>query len=129
MIDTVLKRKEQTRIFRDMRETIAIALEALKYEMLDEDTINQMLKEITKMTVKTPCNIIKHPSNTVKDIVNTPTIKINQIVKTQTLTCSEIKLYGINQINITFTIEAYEIQTPTKKYTIITNIEEVKPSY
>ena len=129
MIDTILKRKEQTKIFRDIRETIEIALETLKYELLEEEQLKSMLKEIAEITTKTSCNIIKHPTTTTKDIVNTPTIKISQIMKTQTLSCSEIKLYGINQINITFTIEAYEIQTPTKKYIIISNILEVKPSW
>jgi len=129
MIDTVLKRKEQTRIFRDIRETIEIALETLKYELLEEEQLKSMLKEIAETTTKTSCNIINHPTTTVKDLLNTPTTKINQVIRTQTVACSEVKLHEINQLNITFTIETIEIQTPAKRYTMITNIAEVKPSY
>jgi len=129
MIDTVLKRKEQTRIFRDMRETIEITLETLKYEILEEEQLKNILKEIAETTTRIPCNVINHPTTTVKDLLNTPNTKINQVIRTQTVACSEVKLHEINQLNITFTIETIEIQTPQKKYIMITNVEEVKPSY
>jgi hypothetical protein len=129
IIDTVIKKKERLAIFRDMKDTITIALETIKHEILEEEQLKNVLKEIAEMTVKTPCNIINHPNKTSKEILNTPTIKISQVIKTRTIACSEVKLYGVNQLSITFTIETYEIETPTKKYTIITNIEEVKPGW
>jgi hypothetical protein len=129
MIDIVTKKKEQVKIFREMKDTITIALEAMKYEIFEEDTIKQILKEIAEMTVKTPCNIINHPNKVTNEIHNTPTIKIQSTVKTQTLICSEVKLYGISQLSITFTIETYEIQTPTKRYIIVTDVKEVKPGW
>jgi hypothetical protein len=129
MIDTVLKRKEQTKIFRDIRETIEIALETLKYELLEEEQLKSMLKEIAKMTTRIPCNVINHPSTKRNVILNTPNIKIQQILLTKTIACREIKLHDIIEVSTTFTIETYEIETPTKKYIIITNVEEVRPSY
>jgi hypothetical protein len=129
MIDMVLKRKEQTRIFRDLRETISIALEAMKYEILDENTLKQTLKEIAEVTTKRPCDIIKHPTTTVKELLNTPNIKIQQSQITRTVACREIKPYEIFEVSTTFTIETIEIQTTTKKYIIVTNVIEVKPSY
>ena len=129
MIDTVLKRKEQTRIFRDMRETIEIALETLKYEILEEEQLKDIIKEIAEITTRIPCNVINHPSTKRNVILNTPNIKIQQILLTKTIACREIELHDIIEVSTTFTIETYEIETPTKKYIIITNVEEVRPSY
>ena len=129
MIDTVTRKKEQAKILKDMQDTITIALEAMKYEILEEEQLKNILKEIAETTTRIPCNVINHPTTTVKDLLNTPNTKINQVIRTQTVACSEVKLHEINQLNITFTIETIEIQTPAKRYTMITNIAEVKPSY
>jgi hypothetical protein len=129
MIDLALKRKEQTRIFRDLRETTTIALETLKYETIEEKQLEQMLKEVAELTTKRPCNILKHPTTTVKEILNTPNIKIQQTLLMRTITCREIKLHDMLEISTTFKAETVEIQITTKKYIIITNIIEVKPSY
>ncbi len=129
IMDTVLKRKERLAIFRDMKDTITITLETLKYEPLEEEQLKSMLKEIAEMTTKAFCNIINHPNPEAKDILNTPNLKIQQLSKTQTLTCSEIGLHSIKQISITFRVETIEIQTPTKKYIMITDIKEVRPSW
>jgi CRISPR/Cas system CSM-associated protein Csm4 (group 5 of RAMP superfamily) len=133
MIDMVIKKKERTAIFRDMKDTITIALETLKYELLEEEQLKNMLKEIAETTTKIPCNIINHPSTKTNQILNTPNIKIQNIIKTQTVVCSEVnsevKLHEIFEISTTFKAEAVEIETPQKKYIIITNIIEVKPSH
>jgi hypothetical protein len=129
IVDTVLKRKEQTRIFRELHETITTALEVMKYEVLEEDVLKQTLIEIAETTTKTPCNIVKHPDTEVKDILNTPTLKIQQLLKTQTLICSKIGLHDIKQISITFEVETVEIQTPNKNYIIVTNVKEVRPTW
>jgi hypothetical protein len=129
MIDMVIKKKEQLAIFRDIKDTITIALETLKYELLEEEQLKSMLKEIAETTTRIPCNIINHPSTKTKQILNTPIIQINQAIKTQTVACSEVKLHEISEISTTFKAETIEIQTMTKKYIIITNIIEVKPTY
>ncbi len=129
MIDMVIKKKEQTAIFRDMKDTIKVALETLKYELLEEEQLKSMLKEIAEATTKKPCNIINHPSTKTNQILNTPNIQIYQATKTQTLICSEVGLHEIFEISTTFKIETIEIQTMTKKYIIITKIIEVKPSH
>ena len=129
ILETALKMKERTKVFREIRETIEITLETMKYELIEENTLNQVLKEIAEITTKMPCNIIKHPSNTAKELLNTPNIKIQQLQITKTIACREIKMHDIVEISTTFKAETIEIQTPQKKYIIITNVEEVKPSY
>jgi hypothetical protein len=129
MIEIVKKEKEQARIFRDMKDTIAIALKAMRYEMIEEEQLKTVLKEIAEMMTRVFCDVIKHPDTTLNEILNTPTIKIRQTIKTRTLLCSRVSLSGITQLNILFTIETYEIQTPTKQYIIVTDVKEVKPGW
>jgi hypothetical protein len=129
ILETALKTRERTRVFRELHETIEITLETLKHELIEEKQLEQILKEIAEMTVKIPCNIINHPSTKTNQILNTPNLKIQNMIKTQTVVCSEVKLHEIFEISTTFKVEAVEIETPQKKYIIITNIIEVKPSY
>jgi hypothetical protein len=129
ILETALKTRERTRVFRELHETIEITIETLKYELIEEKQLEQVLREIAEMTVKIPCNIINHPSTKTNQILNTPNIKIQNIIKTQTVVCTEVKLHEIFEISTTFKMETIEIQTMTKKYIIITNIIEVKPSH
>jgi hypothetical protein len=129
ILDTVLRKKEQTRISREIHETITITLETMKHELMEEEQLEQMLREIAETTMKRPCNIIKHPSNNTNVILNTPTIKIQQSQITRTIACREIKLHDILEISTTFKAETIEIETPQKKYIIITNIIKEKPSH
>jgi len=129
IIDTVTRKKEQIKIMKDLHDTVKIALEAMKYEILEEDTIKQTLKEIAEMTKKASCNIINHPTTTVKELLNTPNIKIQQLQITKTIACKEIKMHDIVEISTTFKAETIEIQTPQKNYIMITNIIEVKAGW
>jgi hypothetical protein len=128
MINTIMKKKEQTKISKELHESITIALETIKFEVIEEEQLKSMLKEIAETTTRIPCNVINHPSTKRNVILNTPAIKIQQILLTKTIACREIELHDIIEVSTTFTIETYEIETPTKKYTIITRIEEVKPT-
>jgi len=73
--------------------------------------------------------MLKHPTTTIKELLNTPNIKIHQSQTIRTITCREIKMYDIVEISTKFKAETIEIQTPQKKYIMITNVEEVRPSY
>jgi len=129
MINTIMKKKEQTKISKELHESITIALETIKFEVIEEEQLEKTLKEIAETTTRIPCNVINHPSTKRNVILNTPNIKIQQILLTKTIACREIELHDIIEVSTTFTIETYEIETPTKKYIIITNVEEVRPSY
>jgi hypothetical protein len=115
MIDMVIKKKEQLAIFRDIKDTITIALETLKYEVIEEEQLEQILKEIAETTTKTTCNIIRHPNTAVKEALNTPNIKFRAMHKTRTITCSEV--------SVTFKFEAIEIETPNEKHIIIMSVK------
>jgi hypothetical protein len=114
MINMIMKKKEQTKIFKELHESITIALEAIKFEVIEEEQLEKTLKEIAETTTKTTCNITRHPDTAVKDTLNTPNIKFQAMLKTRTITCSEV--------SITFKFEAIEIQTPNKKYIIIMSV-------
>jgi hypothetical protein len=129
ILETALKMKERTKVFREIQETIEITLETMKYELIEENTLNQVLKEIAEITTKMPCNIINHPTTTVKELLNTPNIKIQQLQIMKTIACREIKMYDVVEISTTFKAETIEIQTPQKKYIIISDILEVKPGW
>jgi len=125
ILETVLKTREQAKTLREIRETIEITLETIKYEVVEEKQLEQVLKEITKIITRTSCNIIKHPNTTPNYILNTPNIKIQQTLLMRTIACTN----NIAEISTTFKVETIEIQTPDKKYVIITNVKEVKPSH
>jgi hypothetical protein len=129
ILETALKTRERTRVFRELHETIEITLETLKYEPIEEKQLEQILREIAEMTVKIPCNTIKHPSTTPNYLLNTPNIKIQQTLLIRTIACREVKLHDIIEISTTFKAETIEIETPQKKYIIITNVMKVKPSH
>jgi signal transduction histidine kinase len=115
ILEIVLKKKEQTRISKELHESITIALEALKYEVIEEEQLEQILKEIAETTTKTTCNIIRHPNTAVKEALNTPNIKFRAMHKTRTITCSEV--------SVTFKFEAIEIETPDRTHIIIMSVK------
>jgi hypothetical protein len=129
ILETALKTRERTKIFREIQETIEITLETMKYNIMEEKQLDKVLRETAELATKIPCNIIKHPNTTPNYLLNTPFIKIQQTLLMRTIACREIKLHEVSEISTTFKAETIEIETPQKKYIIITNVEEVKPRY
>jgi hypothetical protein len=129
ILNMISRKKEQEKTLKEIYITATAAIEALKYKVFEENTPEQIIKEAVETATKTTCYIFKHPSTPPTQIVSTPTIKITNTTKTQTLTCTQTNQHDETKLSITFTIETYEIQTPTTKYTIITDVKELKPNH